>query len=84
MTMENITKEMVLQDLENAPITVTMEDEYLLKTTLPKEVAEIVFAAYIKGVDRFFNDYYNANKERMEAEEKFRKLAVKMAEKEIA
>lgn len=84
--MENetiITKEDVLRDLADAPISSSKEAEYLYKTQLPKDLAALVFAAYTKGVDKYFGKYFQEQCRADIAEGKFNKLAVKVAEQMI-
>lgn len=74
-----ITKEEATKDLNVA----LSEEEFLNKTSIPKDIAVLVFAAYRKGVGEYQNDCWNEKEKRKEADNKFTRLAVKMAEQII-
>lgn len=74
-----ITKDEATKDLNVA----LSEEEFLSKTSIPKEIAVLVFAAYRKGVGEYQTDCWNEKRRRQEAEKKFTRLAVKMAEEAI-
>ena len=69
--------------LKNLNLTIS-EEEYLEKSDIENELASLIYAAYRKGVEEYQKNYWNEKSQRETAEEKFRALAVKMAEQQIA
>ena len=75
MEITKITKEEAIKDLD----IVIKEDEFITKSGLPAELATLLHAAYRKGIDAYQRDYWNEKTKREEAEKKFTKLAVHLA-----
>ena len=81
------TKEINNEDAFVGLDTITTEKQFLEKTTLPPDIAELVFSAYRKGVDEYQMKFWNSEDllksatERAEtAVKRFKDLAVKYAE----
>lgn len=78
----NITKEQVIEDLKDAPLWADEFEKYLAVTELPKELAELVFAAYTKGISMYISQYYDEQSKRQAAEKRYADLAIKIVEKQ--
>lgn len=78
----NITKEQVIEDLTKAPLWEDEFEKYLEATELPKELAELVFAAYTKGVSLYISKYYDEQAKWKASEKRYADLAIRIVEKQ--